>query len=360
MNMKRKVDRLKRVPQELSATAVVKMPFVEETYLARSADVVAAVMTEEFTEQEYLRANPDVADAVKRKEMVSGLAHWQAFGKKEGRQLSMLERHPLMLQEELPHPLAEDRFVTRAPNSQNIIDVFQGEWSSRMPHDSKLLSKPGHADLFNDPRVLWVEQELGPVKGKSIVELGPLEGAHSYMFERLGAQSVTAIESNPRSFLKCLCVKEVFKLKRVDFLLGDFLPYLDSLDKVDLIFASGVLYHMVDPIRLLNLICSKTDKFFLWTHYFDADVISKHPNKDLFSDLGKINGTDSMGSKRLYPEVALSWKGFSGGAHSYAVWLERNSLLSFIKEKGFKIKITDDHADHPNGPALSICATRVI
>ena len=317
-------------------------------------------MTEDFPEQEYLLANPDVAEAVVRKEFADGLAHWQAFGQKEGRQLSFSKKHFLELQEELPHHVIKDKFLTLSPNSQNVIDLFQGEWSSRMPDDSQLISKPGHADLFNDHRVLWAEQELGPIKGMNIVELGPLEGAHSCMFERLDAQSVTAIESNTRSFLKCLCVKEVFKLKRVDFLLGDFLPYLDSLDKADLIFASGVLYHMVDPLRLLNLICSKADKFFLWTHYFDATVISKRADRDLFADLGKINDTDSMGSKRLYPEAALSWKGFSGGAHSYAVWLERNSLLSFIKEKGFEIKINFDHADHPNGPALAICAARVI
>lgn len=317
-------------------------------------------MNNVFSEQEYLRANPDVAAAVVRKEFKSGLAHWKAFGQREGRQLSLANNRSSDLHEDLPHHLVEDKFLTLAPNAQNIIDLFQGEWSTKMPDDSGLISEPGHADLFNDHRVLWAEQELGPVKGKNIVELGPLEGAHSCMFERLGAQSVAAVESNTRSFLKCLCVKEVFKLKRVDFLLGDFLPYLDSLEKADLIFASGVLYHMVDPLRLLNLICSKTDKFFLWTHYFDAAVISKRADKDLFADLGKINGTDSLGSKRLYPEAALSWKGFSGGAHSYAIWLERNSLLDFIRERGFEIKLNFDHADHPNGPALAVCAARIV
>ena len=315
-------------------------------------------MKEIFNEDQYLAANPDVAAAVMRNGFTSGLEHWNAFGKKEGRQLCLAKDPTSSSSNDLPHYMVEDKFVTVAPNAQNIIDLFQGEWSSKMPVDSQLISRPGHANLFDDHRVLWMEKELGPVNGMNIIELGPLEGAHSYMLEHLGAQSITAIESNTRAFLKCLCVKEVFNLKRVDFRLGDILPYLGTLENADLIFASGILYHMIDPLRLLNLICSKTDKFFLWTHYYDETVISQRADYGLFDRLSNIDSSEFIGSKRLYPEAALSWKGFSGGADSYAVWIERNSLLSFIDKEGFEVKINFDLPDHPNGPAFAICATR--
>jgi SAM-dependent methyltransferase len=83
-----------------------------------------------------------------------------------------------------------------------------------------------------------------------VLELGPLEGGHSFMFERLGAREVIAIEANPRAYLKCLIIKELLDLRRVRFLCGDFLEYLraDGTD-FDLVFASGVLYHMRNLAR---------------------------------------------------------------------------------------------------------------
>lgn len=41
-----------------------------------------------FDEREYLRCNPDVRRAVMRGQMPSGLAHYQTFGRREGRRLS--------------------------------------------------------------------------------------------------------------------------------------------------------------------------------------------------------------------------------------------------------------------------------
>lgn len=41
-----------------------------------------------FDEREYLRCNPDVRRAVMSGQMRSGLAHYQAYGRREGRRLS--------------------------------------------------------------------------------------------------------------------------------------------------------------------------------------------------------------------------------------------------------------------------------
>ncbi len=119
-------------------------------------------------------------------------------------------------------------FVSEAPSTQNVIDLFDGEWSTAMPSDLGAVSRPGHAGLFTDGRISWAGQILGPFRGLDILELGPLEGAHSFMLEQLGAASITAIEANARAFLKCLCIKEVMGMLRVRFMLGSFLPYLEQ------------------------------------------------------------------------------------------------------------------------------------
>jgi hypothetical protein len=41
-----------------------------------------------FDERAYLRCNPDVARAVSRGTMDSGMAHYQTYGRREGRHLS--------------------------------------------------------------------------------------------------------------------------------------------------------------------------------------------------------------------------------------------------------------------------------
>ena len=68
------------------------------------------------------------------------------------------------------------------PNEQNSFDLFKGSWSTKIfgAQDS------GGFDGFNDERIDWLLDELGDVKGKKILELGPLEGAHTYMLERAG------------------------------------------------------------------------------------------------------------------------------------------------------------------------------
>lgn len=219
------------------------------------------------------------------------------------------------------------------------------------------LALPGHAPLFTDPRIFWARDELGPFNGLDLMELGPLEGAHTYMLDQFGANSITSIEANARAFLKCLCIKEIFGLKRVKFMLGDFNSYVDTCDKVDVIFASGVLYHMADPLLLLERMCKKSDRIFIWTHYYDDKVISRREDASLFSPLESTDGV-YLWSRRLYPQQALSWSGFSGGPELFSIWLQRDSIIKFINDRGFSVKINFEQVDHVNGPAFAICAQR--
>src|SRR5262245_8868926 len=102
--------------------------------------------------------------------------------------------------------------VTSAPTPQTTVDIFRGEWASRLPPPFEAL-RAGTATLFQDARILWASEQLGGFRDKSILDLGPLEGGHPYMFEQAGAAEVIAVESNPHAFLKCLITKELLDLR---------------------------------------------------------------------------------------------------------------------------------------------------
>ena len=100
------------------------------------------------------------------------------------------------------------------------------------------------AARLRDPRVAWAITALGGVEGRQVLEVGPLEGGHTWMLEQAGAARVIAVEANARALLRCLIVKELVGLPRTTFLLGDALAYLDaSPPPFDAALAAGVLSH---------------------------------------------------------------------------------------------------------------------
>jgi protein-L-isoaspartate O-methyltransferase len=252
-------------------------------------------------------------------------------------------------------------YVTSVPSEQNALDLFQGEWSSLFPPPLSHL-RAGQIPLFQDSRIAWMIQSLGGVEGFRVLELGPLEGGHSYMLDRAGAAAVTSVEANPRAFMKCLTAKELLGMPKVSFRLGDFREFLGSTEENwDLCVASGVLYHMLDPVELLKSLAQRSDRIFLWTHYYDEAVIQSTPY--LSHRFGKSitgkSGSFSYTLHRLNYLEALESKAFTGGSAQYSHWLPRADIFGALEHFGFKNFLTNDEKpDHPHGPSFSILATR--
>jgi hypothetical protein len=255
-----------------------------------------------------------------------------------------------------------DSYVKSIPSAQNAVDILKGEWSSKLPPPFDSVTTAGVIPLFQDARIAWLNHMLGGVLGYNILELGPLEGGHSYMMEQAGVGSNTAIESNSRAYLKCLIVKEILNLTRTRFLCGDFVPYLESSKQhFDLILASGVLYHMKDPLHVLELIADHTDRVYLWTHYFDHKLIAARKGfiaKFREPEIVKIQGTPIAVHRHDYL-AQLDEITYCGGGEEYSKWLTRDGLIQTLKLFGFNhLEFSFEMPTHHNGPALSILATK--
>jgi hypothetical protein len=180
------------------------------------------------------------------------------------------------------------------------------------------------------------------------------------MMHNGGAKEITSIEGNTRAFLKCLCVKEIFGLASAHFMLGDIEAYIDTArDRFDLCVASGVLYHFKDPAGFLRDVRKLSDILFLWTHYFDSEIIASLGDQAKQFEPSTTYTLESCqfeAAKRHYGS-ALDWAGFCGGSDKWSLWLTRPSLFALLDHFGFdQIEVEFDHPDHPNGPAFAVIA----
>lgn len=257
--------------------------------------------------------------------------------------------------------IGKSDYSTELPSSETALGLFDGSWTSQLPGRDG----PGTALLFDDPRITWLIDELHGVNGSHVLELGPLEAGHTWMLEQAGAQ-VMAVEANHDAFLRCLVVKNMLQMKS-NFVLGDFARALPDGGPWDLVVASGVLYHMVAPEKLIESIAAKTDRIFLWTHYFDADTAKW--DEEARAKVGSkwkpdeaVTRTCNGRTIRLVPmlyEESLTWSGFCGGPAHHSYWMYREELLGLLESFGFvHQRISFDRPDSTNGPSFAVLASR--
>lgn len=253
-----------------------------------------------------------------------------------------------------------DEYIRRFPSHQNAIDLLPG-WNQAFPAEMGLTA--GHVHLYNDPRINWAIEQFGPLQGRHILEIGPLEGSHTAMFDRFEPATLDSVEANKICFLRCLVTKEILQLRHARFYLGDCQLWLEERpNRYDFIVASGVLYHMKDPLRLLDAIANRTDTFFLWTHFAnDKAMPPEDPRRGAFVGAPVIR--EHMGVQvRLHPRSYMgAWKNkaFCGGMNDLHSWIERDDLLQVIERHGFDdIRIWCEEPDHAYGPAFCVFARR--
>jgi SAM-dependent methyltransferase len=252
-----------------------------------------------------------------------------------------------------------DKYEARAPSAQNCIDAVPG-WSTRFPDEYGVVA--GNTIDFADGRILWAIERYGSVIDANVLEIGPMEGAHTYLLQHRGAH-VTAVEANKRAFLKCLITKEIVGMPRAKFLLGDCVQYLEqNVTRYDLIVACGVLYHMVDPLRFLEAVAARTDNLYLWTSYIDeaAAPLESPEAKHLarVREEHDFRGARTTLYRMNYYNVHLN-DDFTGGIYSEPRWMSRVSIIEALRVLGFcELKIAHEETPYPTQPCFSIFARK--
>jgi hypothetical protein len=275
--------------------------------------------------------------------------------------LTRLRRIARRLRQEPLTATILDAYVKGPPSPRQAVEIFRGEWASRFPapHDDL---PAGQIRLFEDDRIAWAIETVGGIRGQRVLELGPLEGGHSYMCDRAGAVEVVAIEANTRAYMKCLIAKELLGMRAVRFVCGDFVEYLRATtERFDFCVASGVLYHMKNPVEVIAMLSRIAPRLFLWTHYYDDALIAAHPriaHRRVAPTTATVEGFTHQLHRHEYGE-ALTLQGFCGGGASYSQWMSREGILGALTHFGYRtLTIGFDQPDHVNGPAFSVVAVR--
>jgi hypothetical protein len=177
---------------------------------------------------------------------------------------------------------------------------------------------------------------------ESILELGSLEGAHSFILaEQPGVKRVVALEGREKNLRKARFLQELLQIRNVEFVRAN-LEHVDltAFGKFDAVFCCGLLYHLPEPWKLLDQLPAVAPVLFLWTQY--APENEAH---DLDNGLrGKIHiegGTDEPLS----------------GMSPTAIWLTLDSLRDALTASGYKtVEVIYNDPAHANGPAVTIGA----
>lgn len=250
-----------------------------------------------------------------------------------------------------------DSYSNEFPSSENAVSIFKDEWASRIPG----VEGSGAVPLFEDARLTEIIRLCGGLEGKDCLELGPLEGGHTFIMWKSGAKSIISIEGNQRAFLKCLITKELLGYK-ASFIHGDFIKYVESAQqRFDFTNMSGVLYHMAEPHKLISNVARISNQVACWTHYFDEQKLRDNPKLNFKFDFEPktelINGMSLKTHKQRYLS-SLKEKSFCGGKEEFSYWMPKDDILALFKSHGLNPTVLTDEPDHPHGPAMNFYATR--
>ncbi len=260
-------------------------------------------------------------------------------------------RHRDACEQEIVTHLRGRKFNLSAPTAQGVVDLFEGHWASDLGQVVPGVVS-GPTDLFSDPRVGFAVEQFagaeGDLRGQRVLELGPLEAAHTHQLERAGAD-VIAVEANTEAYIKCLIVKELTGLSRARFLYGDFVEYLRAVrgERFDLIFCCGVLYHMADPLALIEAMTACTDRVFVWTHCFGDGTPAPW-----IAERVERNGRSYTYHRRR--NVDRPSDVYWGGGRPTSALLSRDDIFRAFADHGFvHSTVHQNEPDHPAGPSFS-------
>lgn len=251
----------------------------------------------------------------------------------------------------------QHKFFLDQPTDEAGFQIYRGSW--KYGYDVMSCDQV-RKQVSEDPRPRWCAEVWGSLNNRSVLELGPADGYNTAALENLGAQ-VTAVEGNVDAFLRCLILKNALGM-RARFQLGDFGKAVGGGQHYDAIYASGVLYHLQDPIDFLARAAESSPRLYLWTHYYDEQFVPlvEHERKGFAGgrrSTRSFKGRDFVYYEKSYDLGHVELAGYIGGLNATANWISRDDLFGAVEAVGYRIeRVVEDPFNGAQMPAVNIFA----
>lgn len=195
-----------------------------------------------------------------------------------------------------------------------------------------------------------------PLEGKTVIEFGPMEGAHTAGLAHLGAKSVLCIEARAVSFIKSTIACYCFGLNNASLVMDDFHNAdANKYGRFDLAFAHGVYYHSFAPFFLFENLMSLADNIFIGGYTTNANQTVKPP-----TSLTYTHETLEYEGKKYRVKRILIGNSYNSAINQFAYHFDRDELLGFFEDKGYDVTVVwDEPTDDPWGDwYLTFLATK--
>jgi hypothetical protein len=177
----------------------------------------------------------------------------------------------------------------------------------------------------------------------SLHDLGCLDGGYSVEFAKVGFQTI-GVEIRKKNYENCLFFKKHFNLPNLNFINDDVLN-VENYENFDITFCSGLLYHLDNPVEVLEKITKKTNKILILnTHYIDFDESSKFHEKYKLSKTTINEGLRGRWYTEFYDEKTYINKEpyvFSSYNNNKSFWLNKNELIELLYKMGYSLVLED-------------------
>jgi SAM-dependent methyltransferase len=187
--------------------------------------------------------------------------------------------------------------------------------------------------MLSARKVIELLYPEGPA-GRTIVDLGCLEGGYTVEFAKMGMVAV-GVEVRARNFENCEIVRQDCELRNLTFARSNVWDF-PSIGRFDVAFCCGILYHLKDPRRFIKLVGENVDH---------AVIINTHLALEgggpLLSEMTEHEGMagrwySEYDPATITPEQLEAAKWTSWG-NSRSFWPTQGALVQALYDEGFDL-----------------------